>query len=148
MSLSNTLENQLLLLIFNNTDLGLIGDATGLRGSTTAGSLFVSLHNADPGEAGDQTTNEISYTGYSRVAVARNAGGWTVTGNTVSNTAAVTFGACTAGSATASHVGIGASSTAAGKLILKGALAASLSITSAPQITPNFAIGAISITAD
>ena len=62
MSKSNSLENGLLELIFKNTNLANIGDATGLRGSTTAGNLFFSLHTGDPGEAGDQTTNETSYT--------------------------------------------------------------------------------------
>ena len=62
MSKGNTFENDLLLLVFNNTNAANIGDATGLRGSSTAGSLYVSLHTADPGEAGDQTTDEITYT--------------------------------------------------------------------------------------
>jgi hypothetical protein len=66
MSKSNTWENDLLLLVFNNTNASLIGDATGLRGSTTAGSLYLSLHTADPGEAGNQSTNEIAYTSYAR----------------------------------------------------------------------------------
>lgn len=56
MSKGNTFENDLLLLIFNNTDAALIGDATGLRGSSTAGSLYVALHTADPGEAGTAAT--------------------------------------------------------------------------------------------
>jgi hypothetical protein len=38
----------LLELIFCNTDAPNIGDATGLRGSSVAGSLYVSLHTADP----------------------------------------------------------------------------------------------------
>ncbi len=84
MSKTNSLENSLLLHIFNNSDIANIGDATGLRGSSTAGSLYVSLHTGDPGEAGDQTTNECAYTSYARVAVARSGAGWTVTGNSVS----------------------------------------------------------------
>lgn len=65
-------------LLFNNSDIANIGDATGLRGSSTAGSLYVSLHTSDPGTTGDQTTNEATYTSYARVAVARTAGGWTI----------------------------------------------------------------------
>ena len=56
--------------MFNNTDFANIGDAGGLQNSATAGSLYVSLHTADPGEAGSQTTNEANYTSYARVAVA------------------------------------------------------------------------------
>jgi hypothetical protein len=122
MSKTNTWENDLLLLVFNNTDAALIGDAAGLQNSATAGSLYFSLHTADPGEAGDQTTNEIAYTSYARVAVARSGAGFTVTANAVAPAAAVTFPAGTGGSGTATHFGIGASSSGAGKLLYKGAL--------------------------
>ena len=91
MSASNAFENSLLLLILNNTNIANIGDATGLRGSSAAGNVYVGLHTADPGEAGTQATSEATYTGYARVAVARTAGGWTVAGNAFSNTAAITF---------------------------------------------------------
>ena len=122
MSKTNTWENDLLLLVFNNTDVTLIGDAAGLQNSATAGSLYLSLHTADPGEAGDQTTNEIAYTSYARVAVARSGAGFTVSTNTVALAAAATFPAGTGGSGTATHFGIGASSSGAGKLLYKGAL--------------------------
>ena len=36
MSKSNTFENDLLLLVFNNTDITLIGDAAGLQNSAAA----------------------------------------------------------------------------------------------------------------
>jgi len=126
MSKSNTFENQLLLLLFNNTALTLIGDASGLLPSGTAGSLFVSLHTADPGEAGDQTTSECNYTGYARKGIARSGAGWTVSGNQVSNAAALPFDPCTAGSNTVTHFGIGASVSGAGKLLYKGTLGASI----------------------
>ena len=145
MSLTNEAENLLVLLLFQNANWANIGDATGLRGSTTAGSFFISLHTADPGETGDQTTSEANYTGYARVAVARTSGGFTVTADTASNAAAVTFGACTAGSSTCTFFGIGTASTAAGHLIASGALTASLAVTAG--ITPSFAIGAMTAVA-
>ena len=49
MSKSNTFENEFLRLLCNNTNIGLVCDATGLHGSTTAGSLYLGLHTADPG---------------------------------------------------------------------------------------------------
>lgn len=133
-------ENALLNLLFNNTNAANIGDATGLRASTTAGQLFLSLHTADPGEAGAQNTSEVAYTGYARVGINRasGAGGFTVTGNSVSPTTQPTnFGACTAGTSTATHFGIGTASTGAGVLLYKGALSASISISSGvtPQIS-------------
>lgn len=54
--------NNFLLNLFNNTTWANVGDATGIVGSGTAGSLYLSLHTSDPGESGDQSTNEISYT--------------------------------------------------------------------------------------
>lgn len=149
MSKSNTWESDLLKLVFNNTTAALIGDATGLVGSTAAGSLYVSLHTADPGETGDQTTNEASYTGYARVAVARTSGGWTISGTAptqAANTATITFGQCTAGSATITHVGVGTASSGAGKLLYSGALTSSLAVSN--NITPAFSAGAFVLTED
>jgi hypothetical protein len=146
MSLSNAFETSLLSLLFENANIANVGDATGLRGSSTAGVFYISLHTSDPGEAGGQTTNEISYTGYARVSVARSTAGWTVSGNSVSNDGAITFGACTAGSGTATHFGIGSDVSGAGNLFMSGALTGSLAISSG--ITPSFAAGALTATAD
>lgn len=123
MSKGNTFENDLLLLLFNNTNIADIGDATGLRGSTAAGSLYWSLHTADPGEAGTSITSETAYTGYARVAAARSGAGFTVTGNSVSPPANVDFGECTASPGAAlTHFGIVNTSSGAGKLLYKGTL--------------------------
>lgn len=123
MSKSNTFETDLLSLIFNNTAITDIGDAAGLRATTTAGSLYWSLHTADPGEAGTAITSETAYTGYARVAAARSAGGFTVTGNSVSPPANVDFGECTASPGAAiTHFGIVNTSSGAGKLLYKGTM--------------------------
>jgi hypothetical protein len=146
MSASNSFENGILLLVFNNTNFALIGDATGLRGSSTAGSLYVSLHTSDPGEAGDQTTNEAAYTSYARVAVARSGAGWTVSTNTATNTAAIDFPACTGSSSTCTYFGVGTALTSTGVLLFSGALTASLAVSTG--VTPEFAIGQLSVSAD
>lgn len=136
MSKTDAWENSLLLNVFNNSTVANIGDATGLRGSTTAGQLFLSLHTADPGEAGTQATSEIVYTGYARVGVNRasGAGGFTVTGNSVSPTTNTDFGACTAGSGTATHFGVGVASSGATVLLYKGALSPNIVVSSG--VTP------------
>ena len=146
MSMTNTAEAALLDLLFLNTDWAGIGDAGGLQNSATAGSFYISLHTADPGEAGSQTTSEVAYTGYARVAVARTAGGFTRTVSTVANTALVQFPQATGGTATATHFGIGTDSTGTGNLLLKGALNSSLSISNGIQ--PQFAAGALTATVD
>ncbi len=141
MSKTNTFENDLLLLVFNNTNAANIGDATGLRGSSSAGSLYLSLHTSDPGEAGDQTTNETTYTSYARVAVARSGAGFTVTANSVSPAANVDFPACTGGTATITNFGIGTASSGAGVLLYKGAVSPNISVSSGvtPRLTTSTA---------
>lgn len=131
-SKSNAWEHGLLLLLFNNTNFANVGDATGLRGSSTAGSLYLSLHTSDPGEAGSQTTNESAYGEYGRVAIARasGAGGFTVTGNAATLTDALTsFPEGNSGTETATYFGIGTASTGAGVLLYSG------------TITPNIVCG-------
>lgn len=121
MSKSNACENALLLLIFNNIDFANIGDAGGLQNSATAGSFYLSLCTGDPGEAGDQTTNEIAYTGYARVAVARSAAGFTVSGSTVTLTNNADFPEMTGGAGgTVTHWGVGTASSGAGVLLYSG----------------------------
>jgi len=146
MSLTNAAEQSLLDLLFLNTDWANIGDAGGLQNSAAAGNFYISLHSADPGEAGSQTTSEVAYTSYARVAVARTAGGWTRTGSSMANTALAQFPQCTGSTATATHFGVGTDSSGAGNLIMKGALTSSLSISNGIQ--PQFAAGALTATVD
>lgn len=146
MSLTNAAETALLNLIFTNTDWANVGDVAGLQNSATAGSFYISLHTADPGEAGTQTTSEATYTSYARVAVARSGAGWTVSAANASNTAAVNFPACTGGTNSITHFGIGSDLTTAGNLFFKGALSATLAVSAG--ITPSFAIGELDVNLD
>jgi len=146
MSMSNASEQNLLELLFQNAAWPNFGDASGLQPSATAGSLYVALHTSDPGEAGNQTTNEASYVGYARVAVARSGAGFTVSGNEVSNAATVQFGECTSGSATVTHFSVGLASAGAGEILYSGALSASRAISAG--ITPLFNPGQLTGTVD
>ena len=149
MSATNAFESAVLSLIFENANAANVGDATGLRGATTPGVFYISLHTADPGEAGNQTTSEATYTGYARVSVARSSAGWTVSGTTpatCTNDSPIAFGICTAGTNTITHFGVGSDVSGAGNLFFKGALTASLSVSAG--ITPSFAAGELDVTAD
>jgi hypothetical protein len=139
MSKGNTTENDLLKLIFNATAIANIADNAT---SSPLTNLYVSLHTADPGEAGDQTTNETSYTSYARVAVARSGSGWTVTGNSVSPAADISFPACTGGTATLTYFGIGTASSGPGKILYKGTVTPSISVSTGvtPALTTASAI--------
>lgn len=143
MSKGNTYENDILALIFNATAIANIADNAA---SSPLTSLYVALHTGDPGEGGDQTTSEAAYTSYARVAVVRSGSGWTVSGNAVSNAAAINFPAATGGSATCTYFSVGTAASGTGKILYSGALSASLAVSSG--ITPSFAIGELDITED
>lgn len=143
MSKSNAFETDILELFFNGTA---IADLAENDATSPATNLYVSLHTADPGEAGDQTTNEATYTGYARKAVARTSGGWTIAGNNASNAAAITFDQCTGGTNTITHFGVGTGASGTGYLMYKGALTSSLAVSSG--ITPEFAIGDLDVNED
>lgn len=117
MSKGNTFENDILKLIFNATAItDLARDA-----AAPVATLTIALHTADPGEAGDQTTNEAAYTSYARVTVARTSGGFTVTNNSVSPVANIDFPSCTASAGgPITHVSVGTGT--ANKLLYSGAL--------------------------
>ncbi len=123
MSKSNTFENELLAHIFQNANIANIGDATGLRGSTTAGSIFACLHTADPGEAGTAATSEIAYTGYVRRPIARSAAGFTVTTNAVTQVNDVDFPKMTGGvGGTVTHFSYVKEVSGASVILYKGAV--------------------------
>lgn len=145
MDASNTFEQGIQELVFQNIAFTGIGDAGGLLPSAVAGNLYLSLHTADPGEAGDQTTNEAAYTNYARVAVARDNVQWDVTAGVASiqNTATFPQAGVTAAEIL-THVGIGTDSAGAGQLLFSGALSSSLNIDD--NVTPE--ITSLTITVD
>lgn len=139
---TTTNGTDILALILNATPIANEADNAA---SSPLTALFLSLHSADPGVTGTQTTSELAYTGYARVSIARSNGSpaWTITspGNvpTAQNTAQVNFPACTGSSGTAAWVGVGTLVSGTGKLLYRaqvstpsGGLAISNGIT--PQI--------------
>lgn len=141
MSATNYFENALLTLIFNNQNIANIAD-----GIASAGSLYISLHTADPGEGGTQSATEANYTGYSRVALARNNTDWSVVNNQASNAGIVSFPLATGGTSLVTHWGIGTAASGTGSLLLYGALDSSLAIST--NIRPIFDTADLKITLD
>jgi hypothetical protein len=138
-SKGNTFENDLLKLIFNATTIANLAiNAT----SSPLTVLWVSLHTADPGEAGSQTTNEATYGGYARVSVARTTTGWVVTNNSVSPAAQISFPAATSGTNTITHAAAGTASSGAGKILYSGTVTPNLSVSAGttPRLTTGSAI--------
>jgi hypothetical protein len=138
----NAFENSLAALLFNNTTIANIGDATGLVGSGAAGSTQLMLATSALVETDTLlTANEVVYTGYSRPTQARSGSGWTVTNDTASNAALIQFGEMSAGGPdTVVHCGLGLIGTG-DVLRLHQDLNADLVINNG--VNPQFAIGAL-----
>lgn len=134
---SATFENDLLKLIFQATAIANVADNTATAPLT---SLFVALHTADPTDAGTQSSNEIAYTGYARVGVARTSGGWSVSGSSVSPVANIDFGAMTAGvGGTVTHFSIGVASSGATKILYSGTVSPNITVNNG--VTPRLGTG-------
>lgn len=134
MSKSNTFENDLLKLIFQATAIANLADNAA---SSPLTNLSVALHTSDPGEAGTQNTNEASYTSYARVSVARTSGGWTVTNNSVSPAANITFPTATGGAQTITHWSVGPTGGGATKIFYSGTVTPNIAVSTGvtPQLT-------------
>jgi hypothetical protein len=134
MGKSAALDNDLLKLIFNATAIANLADNAA---SSPLTNLYLSLHTADPTAAGNQTSNEATYTGYARVALVRSSSGWTVSTNSVAPAATVSFPACTGGTNTITHAAVGTASSGTGKLLYSGTVTPNISVSSGvtPQLT-------------
>ena len=134
--------NNILRLIFNATAWANIADNAA---SSPVTNLHLSLHTADPGVGGSQTTNETSYTNYARVAVVRTTSGWTAASSaSTQNVSLLQFPQCGATGATITHVAIGTAASGAGTILYSGALNSSLAV--ANLIQPQLGAGALTVT--
>ena len=110
MSFSNFLETEILDHVFAGAAY------------TAPTTLYLALYTAAPGETGGGT--EVTTTG---TAYARQSVGFTTTGNTTSNSAAVEFPTATASFGTVTHVGVFDAATV-GNLMAYAALSSSKAI--------------------
>lgn len=137
MSATNALETAVLTHILH-------GDAiASLAGVTT---FYVSLHTADPGETGSQTSSETAYTGYARQSVDRDSGAITISGNEATNAAQISFPQCTGNLQTLTHFGIGTAETGTGALLFSGELDEQINLLN--LMTPVLEAGNLSVTCD
>lgn len=128
----NTFSADLLKLIFQATAISLLADNTATTPLTV---LYVSLHTSDPGASGNQTTNETSYTSYTRISVARTSGGWSISSQTISPVANISFPACTGSTATITHFAVGTVTTGGtGKILYSGTVTPNISVSNG--VTP------------
>lgn len=114
-------------LIFRATAIANIADNAATSPET---NIHNALHTGDP-ETGTLSTNEVTYTSYARVNVARSTGFNAASGApaSVSPASAITFPAGTGGSGTATHWGTGKTGGGAALLYFAG------------TVTPNIVTG-------
>ena len=136
---ASTFENDWLKLIFQATAIANIADNAA---SSPLTNLYVSLHTADPGTGGSQTTSEAAYGSYARQPVARTSGGWTVTANSVSPAAIITFPTASSGSETETHFAVGTAVSGTGKILYRGPVTANIVVTTGttPELATTTAI--------
>jgi len=114
---------------------------------TFTGSVYVSLHTADPGTTGASEVNSGTHTWYARVAVTRATGSWAApstngSARRTSNSGTVTFAAPTT-SVSVTHMGIW-DATTTGNFLWGGALGTTRNLANGDS-APSFAIGAATI---
>ena len=127
--ISNSVQNSLLVLIFNATAWANYADNAASSPQT---NVAVALHTADPGAGGTQSTSEVAYTSYARASVARTSGGWTVSGSSptsCSPAATISFAAGTGGSGTVTNFSTGKTGGGATTILFAG------------TVTPNIVTG-------
>jgi hypothetical protein len=100
MTIGNTTENAILDLVYRATAWANYADNASSSPQTQIG---ISLHTGDPGEGGDASTSEVTYTSYTRVNVARSTGFNAASGGSTSPAANIDFPAGTGGSGSVTH---------------------------------------------
>lgn len=125
MSFSNTTETAILNLIYKATAWANYADNAA---STPETNIVTALATADYTDTGTMSSNEVAYTDYARVNVARGAG-FTVTNDTVVPAANIDFPAGTGGSGTVTHFAFGKSGGGAAAVLNYG------------TVTPNIVTG-------
>ena len=132
MSKSNTFENDLLKLIAHGASIANLADNAV---SSPLTNLFATIHTADPGEAGNQSTSEVAYTGFARQPISRDSSGLTVSGNTIVPVSNILFPEAPSGVTpqTATHWSLGVAVSGATKILYSGALSPTIAIAEGVQ---------------
>lgn len=134
--------NSIVNLMYRATAWATVADNAA---STPLTNTYVAFHTGNLTAAtNSQAENETAYTNYARQAVARSTGWTAASGGATSNVAAISFPQCGVTGSTLTHVSTGVAVSGATAVWHYGALNASLAVSSG--ITPQFAIGSLTIT--
>lgn len=139
---STDASNRIVNLMYRATAWANVADNAA---SAPLTNTFVRLHTASPtAGTNSQAENETAYTNYVGQALARSTGWAAASGGATSNAAQLNFPQCGVTGATLTHVSTGVAVSGATALWHYGALNSSLAV--ANGITPQFAIGALTVT--
>ena len=102
-----------------------------------------SLHTASPGAGGNQTTNEVAYTSYERIAVPRTTSGYAAPSSGSAALASLrSFPEGSGGGETAAYMALGSATSGAGNLYCFGTITPNITTGSGvtPQLTTSTTI--------
>lgn len=139
---STVFANDVLSLVFRAVSIANIAQNNATSPAT---AMSIALHTATPAVGGDQSTNEISYTGYARItSVLRDTSGSAFpapSGGVITTTSNIDFGLMTAGTGgTVTFGSIGHTpSTTTNKMLMFGAVSPTISVVNG--VTPRLASG-------
>lgn len=127
MSMADVTENAVLNLTYRAVAWANYADNAASSPQT---NIHNALHTGDPGDSGNMSTSEITYTSYARVNVARTTGGWSAaSGGSINPAAEISFPAGTGGSGTATHWSTGKTGGGSADILMSG------------TVTPNIVTG-------
>jgi len=109
----------------NYLEIKFLDHFLGTASTTSPSTVYLSLHTADPTDAGSGAEVSTSGSAYVRKAIAFSA----ASGGSATNSGAVTFDTATSAWGTISHIGVWDASSS-GNLLFHGALDASKTIAS------------------
>jgi hypothetical protein len=125
-ALSNAAETALMKLTYQAVAWSNYADNAATSPQT---NIHVAAATADYTDTGTMSSNEVTYTSYARVNVARTTGGWNESGGACTPVAAIAFPAGTGGSGTITHFATGKTGGGATDVIHYG------------TVTPNIVTG-------
>lgn len=142
MGIADVTEDAILDLIFNATAWANYADNASSSPET---SIAVALHTSDPGDSGNMSSNEVSYTSYAREDVSRSTGWDASSSGSVSPAASIDFTAGTGGSGTVTYFSTGKTGGGSAAILLSGTVSPNIatgdgvtpSLTTATAITLN-----------
>jgi hypothetical protein len=138
------LETAILNLILNGVGISNLADNTATNPLT---SMYFALHTDSPTASGNQTTNEVVYSAYSRVPVLRNSTNpfWTISdfnpANAFPNTTIIFPIFLTGLNNTATYFSLGALPSGAGVIYYYGLVNPSIILE--PGVSPQFSTASL-----